>query len=102
MQSKTRVCVTIFVAALTALWPWTATGQEGRQKKVFMITVMEGVDSLESWSNYYIGQTAANWHSRVPNYARVRYRDLWPGIDVVFYGTGRQLEFAMQTNVSGN
>ncbi len=46
MQSKTRVCVTIFVAALTALWPWTATGQEGRQKKVFMITDMEGVDGI--------------------------------------------------------
>src|SRR5215467_653469 len=50
--------------------------------------VLEGVDQLESRANYYIGRTAEDWHPDVPNYARVRYRAVWPGVDVVFYGNG--------------
>src|SRR6185295_7429446 len=33
------------------------------------------------------------WHSNIPNYARVRYAQVYPGIDMVYYGNGRRLEY---------
>jgi uncharacterized protein (TIGR03437 family) len=44
-------------------------------------------------SNYFIGPDPAKWHTGVPHFARVRYRDVYPGIDVVYYGNQRQLEY---------
>ena len=43
-------------------------------------------------SNYFIGNDAAHWHSNIPNYGRVRYKQVYPGIDLTYYGSGRQLE----------
>jgi hypothetical protein len=43
-------------------------------------------------SNYLLGNDPARWHTRIPNYGRVRYHSIYPGVDLVFYGNGRQLE----------
>lgn len=43
-------------------------------------------------SNYLIGSNAANWHTHIPHFERVTYTHLYPGIDLVFYGTGPRLE----------
>ena len=43
--------------------------------------------------NYFIGNDPANWRRGVPTFGRVRYADVWEGIDVIFYGNGRQLEY---------
>jgi hypothetical protein len=43
--------------------------------------------------NYFIGRDPAKWHTNVPTYARVRYRNVYPGIDLVYYGNHRQLEY---------
>jgi len=45
-----------------------------------------GEDLLPSRSFYYSGNDPARWQKDVPNYARLRYRGLYPGIDCVFYG----------------
>ena len=44
-------------------------------------------------SNYFYGNDPAKWHTSVPHYARVRYRDVYPGIDQVFYNDAGRLEF---------
>ena len=54
---------------------------------------MEGRERLTSQSHYLIGNDPKKWRTHVPNYARVRIRDAWPGIDVVYYGNRRGLEF---------
>ncbi len=55
---------------------------------------IEGVDRLAAGSNYFIGNDPKKWHTDVPNYARVRYRNVYPGIDLVYYGSDqRQLEY---------
>ena len=54
---------------------------------------LEGVGRLASQSHYLLGNDPAKWQTHVPNYARVRIRDAWPGIDVVYYGTRSALEF---------
>jgi hypothetical protein len=46
-----------------------------------------GLDELPGTSNYFIGNDPAQWHRNVPTYSRVRYRDVYPGVDLVYYGT---------------
>jgi hypothetical protein len=38
--------------------------------------------------HYYLGKDPKNWRTNVPTFGRVRYRDVYPGIDVVYYGKG--------------
>ncbi len=52
-----------------------------------------GVDPLPSHSNYFIGNEKSGWRAGVAHYARVRYREVYPGIDVVFYGDRKRLEY---------
>ena len=49
-------------------------------------------DELPGKSNYFIGDQE-NWRSNVPNYAKVAEKNVYPGIDLVYYGTQRQLEY---------
>src|SRR5258707_60008 len=49
-------------------------------------------EQLPGKSNYLIGEQA-NWHTEVPSFRKVKYSDVYPGIDVVYYGTQRQLEY---------
>lgn len=53
----------------------------------------EGVDLLPGKTNYFLGNNSAQWHSGVLNYSRVRNRNVYPGIDVVYYGNQQQLEY---------
>jgi hypothetical protein len=54
---------------------------------------VEGLEPLPGRSNYFIGNDPAKWHTDVPHYGRVRYRNLYPGIDLVLYGNPQQLEY---------
>ena len=49
-------------------------------------------DELPGKSNYFIGDQK-NWRSNVPNYGKVAEKNVYPGIDLVYYGTQRQLEY---------
>jgi hypothetical protein len=52
-----------------------------------------GSDTLPGTANYFIGNDPAKWHSGMPTYARVKYAGVYPGIDLVYYGNQRQLEY---------
>ena len=54
---------------------------------------MVGLDELPGKSNYFIGNDPKAWHTNVPNYAKARYEDVYPGVDLVYYGNQRQLEY---------
>lgn len=55
---------------------------------------MTGLDRLPGHSNYFIGRDRGKWRTNIPRYAKVGYDGVYPGIDLVFYGTGRgQLEY---------
>jgi len=46
----------------------------------------EGEDQLPGFSNYLIGKDRSKWHTGVPTYAKVRYTNIYRGIDLVYYG----------------
>jgi len=54
--------------------------------------VIEGVDLTSCTFNYFQGRPS-EWETGVPSFLGVRYRDLWPGIDLVYYGSGPSLKY---------
>jgi len=52
-----------------------------------------GAEELPGKANYFIGSDPANWRTDVPTYAKVRYKTVYPGIDLIYYGNQRQLEY---------
>lgn len=44
-------------------------------------------------SSYYHGDDPARWVESVPRHASVTYESLWPGVDLVFYGRGAEVEY---------
>ena len=52
-----------------------------------------GLDPLPGKSNYFIGNDPRKWRTNVPSYRKVKYENVYPGIDLVYYGNQRQLEY---------
>lgn len=52
-----------------------------------------GLDELPGKVNYLRGSDPTRWQTQVPSFARVRYAQVYPGVDVVYYGQQRQLEY---------
>jgi hypothetical protein len=54
---------------------------------------VEAADQQASHTDYFLGNQPRAWKRNVPHFARVRYRNAYPGIDVVYFGAGKQLEY---------
>jgi len=54
---------------------------------------IEPLDKQPGISNYFIGNDPAKWRTNVANYGRVALREVYPGIDLIFYSNERQLEY---------
>jgi hypothetical protein len=52
-----------------------------------------GIDELEGKTNYFLGNDPEQWRTNIPTYKKVRYRSVYSGIDLVYYGSGGQLEY---------
>jgi len=55
--------------------------------------VVSGLDEQPGKANYFIGKDRSKWRTNVPTYAKVHYQNVYPGIDLVYYGNQRQLEY---------
>ena len=53
----------------------------------------EGLERLPGVSNYLIGNDSSKWVSGIPQFAKLKRSQVYPGIDMVFYGNQRQLEY---------
>lgn len=51
-----------------------------------------GEDLQEGRTNYLIGNDPSKWHTGIPNYRKIHYSHIYPGIDLSFYGNGQHLE----------
>lgn len=52
-----------------------------------------GLEQLPGHVNYLIGSDPKKWRTNVPTYARVNFHDVYPGVDLAYYGNQRQLEY---------
>ena len=52
-----------------------------------------GQKILPGKTNYLVGNDKSKWRSNIPNYAKVKFEEVYNGIDVVFYGTEKTIEF---------
>jgi HYDIN/CFA65/VesB family protein/beta-propeller repeat-containing protein len=52
-----------------------------------------GLGELPGKSNYFISNNPKLWRTNIPTYARVRFTNVYPGIDLVYYGNQGQLEY---------
>jgi hypothetical protein len=50
------------------------------------------LERMPAVTNYMVGPREG-WRTGIANFARVRYQGVYPGIDVVYYGAGNQLEY---------
>ena len=53
----------------------------------------EGMSPQPGVVSYFIGNDPKNWRSGIPTYGKVNYAQIYPGVDLVFYGNQRQLEY---------
>jgi hypothetical protein len=65
-------------------WTW----QDARSD-----AAVAGEAELPGKVNYLKGNDPALWRTDIPTYSRVRYSAIYPGVDLVYYGNGRQLEY---------
>ena len=90
---------TLFLTPGEAVLSLRGTEGKGHALRVKLVGAeaapkMTGLDRLPGVSNYFIGKDPKKWRTKVPHYARVGYEGVYPGIDLVFYGTNqRQLEY---------
>jgi hypothetical protein len=54
---------------------------------------MAGLGRLESQTNYFHGNDPTKWHAAVPTFEKVVYRNVYPGVDLVYFGRQRELEY---------
>src|SRR6266571_2048509 len=54
---------------------------------------VEGLDQLPGTVNYFVGNDPSQWRSAIPTFAKVKYQQVYPGVDLVYYGNQRQLEY---------
>ena len=52
-----------------------------------------GLERQPGISAYFLGNDPARWRPEVPHYARVEYEQVYPGVDLVYYGDHRQVEY---------
>ena len=54
---------------------------------------ISGVDELPGKVNYFVGPDPKQWRTNVSTFRQVLYEQVYPGIDLVYYGNQQQLEY---------
>src|SRR6266566_2952286 len=54
---------------------------------------ISGLEQQPGAVNYFVGNDPKKWRTKIPTYAKVRYENVYPGIDVVYYGNQGHLEY---------
>jgi len=54
---------------------------------------VSGSDELPGTTNYFLGNDTARWRTHLATFAKVHYTGVYPGIDLIYYGNQRRLEY---------
>ncbi len=52
-----------------------------------------GESKMECRMSYFVGDDPSKWRTEVPTFAKVRYAGVYPGVDLVYYGNQREIEY---------
>ena len=63
---------------------------------------VSGAAPLPGKSNYFIGNDSSQWRRNIPQFARVEYQAVYPGVDLVYYGDQGQLEYDFRVAPGAN
>ena len=55
--------------------------------------ILVGNNQLNHKSNFLYGNDRTQWATNVPNYSSLTYTDIYPGIDLKFYGNGKSMKY---------
>ena len=83
----------VFALPKASSHEWAASGDAHAARRKRCGSAVQGVDALPGKVNYFRGQDAASWQTKVPTYRRVKYSAVYPGVDLVYYGQSQQLEY---------
>ncbi len=63
---------------------------------------MAGLEPLPGAVNYFVGHDRARWRTHVSSFRKVRAESIYPGVDVVYYGSGGRLEYDFVVHSGAN
>ena len=55
--------------------------------------ILSGAGKLAGTRNYFFGRDRRNWHLGIPTFGTVNLSEVYPGVDMVYYGNQRSLEY---------
>jgi hypothetical protein len=92
---------TLFLTSNEAVLRLRAREKENSNEAVLRMKLLgsnenaaaRGLDELPGKANYFIGRDPAKWHTSVATYGKIKYEGIYPGVDLVYYGNQRQLEY---------
>src|SRR6185295_11160766 len=88
----------VFLTQNGAVFDFISTKKEPRKPLALKFqnanpkSPIDGVETRTELRNYFIGRDQKKWHTDVPTFRAVSYHDIYPGIDLSWYGNGQQLE----------
>jgi hypothetical protein len=53
----------------------------------------QGLEPTGGISNHFIGNDPEQWQTEIPNFKRVEFKGVYPGVDLVYYGNPQSLEY---------
>ena len=86
---------TTFLTASEAIFSFSGSPPSVVRMKLGGASPVEpvGLDELAGKSNYFIGNDPRKWRTGIANFGRVQYKGVYPGIDLVYHGNQKQLEY---------
>ena len=63
---------------------------------------INGHNELPGKSNYFLGNNPDEWQTNIPNYSSVEYKNVYRGIDLIYYGNEGQLEYDFMVSPNGD
>lgn len=61
-----------------------------------------GEAELSGKLNYFVGNNPSQWQANVPTFSKVQVENVYPGINVVYYGNQQKLEYDFNLDVGAN
>ena len=63
---------------------------------------IEGINPLPGKANYFTGNDPSRWRTDTPTFGRVKYHDVYPGVDLIYYGNQQKLEYDLVLQPGAN